>query len=72
MYCFQFVLENEASQANFHFKQKNIYPAAIVALGLLLVIMTSCASLGHIHKTETTNERKYSDLIGLSNGYKRA
>ena len=23
-------------------------------------------------KTETTNERKYSDLIGLSNGYKRA
>ena len=23
------------------------------------------------HKTETTKERKYIDLIGLSNGYKR-
>ena len=24
------------------------------------------------NKTETTNERKYSDLIGVSNGYKRS
>ena len=58
MYCFEFCTGERASQANFHFKQKNVYPAAIVALGLLVVIMTSCSSLGHIHKTETTNERK--------------
>ena len=25
----------------------------------------------HANKTETTKERKQSDLIGLSNGYKR-